>query len=124
MATEPMSEVYAPPSEHETEQSPRPDSGSVWWAELAFGGACSLTAVGFALAHTAVGPFSAVTIVYPTVVSVAYLVLASVLALVFVRSGLRRAASFDGHDGDGPVESTDPDVLETVNATGGSDEDR
>lgn len=124
MATEPLSDVYVTATDRETERAPKPETGSAWWAELAFGAACSFTAVGFALAHTAVGPFSEVMIVYPTVVSVAYLAFASVLSVVFVRSGLRGTRPARDPDAVDPAGTTDPDTLETIRASSGSPEDR
>lgn len=73
------------------EQGRQERSRSAWWAELALGTVCSGTAAGFALAHTAFGPFSDVVITYPVVVSVAYLAFASLLGLVFLRTGFEHA---------------------------------
>lgn len=86
MATKPMSDAYAA-TERGTNQSPR----SAWWAELALGTVCSMTAVAYALGNTAIGPFSNVIITHPSFVSVAYLVLASCLGLVFIRAGYRHS---------------------------------
>lgn len=66
-----------------------PGTGSVWWAELLFGSVCCLTAVVFALAHTAVGPFAEITVVYATIPTILYLAFATVLGVAFLRSGLR-----------------------------------
>ncbi len=99
MATERVSKRHAVTTEQGTEQPPGPESGSVWWVELVLGAVCALTSVVFALGHTAVGPFSGVTVVYPTVVSAAYLAVASVLAVVFVGSGYRRSPWSDSSGG-------------------------
>jgi hypothetical protein len=73
-----------------TDGTATPETGSVWWAEMLFGSVCCLTAVVFALAHTSVGPFAEITVVYGTVPTLLYLVVATVLGVGFLRSGLRR----------------------------------
>lgn len=72
-----------------TDETVTPETGSVWWAELLFGSVCCLTAAVFALAHTAVGPFAEITVVYATIPTILYLAFATVLGVAFFRSGLR-----------------------------------
>ncbi|MEF8851689.1 MAG: hypothetical protein V5A44_08270 [Haloarculaceae archaeon] len=94
MATEPLSDVHTA-TERDGNERPR----SAWWAEVALGVVCSGTAAVFALGYTAIGPFSDVIIIYPTVVSVAYLALASLLALVFLQAGFRHSPWSGSPDG-------------------------
>jgi len=62
--------------------------GSVWWAELGLGACCWLAATVLIFISTAVGPFAAVTVTYPTPVVGLYLVASAALGALFVRSGL------------------------------------
>jgi hypothetical protein len=65
------------------------ETGSAWWVELVFGSACCLAAATVALAHLSVGPLSRITMVYSTVPTVLYLVVATALGVGFLHSGLR-----------------------------------
>lgn len=67
------------------------DAGSVWWAELFLGLVSFTIAAVFVLLHTALGPFSKLTVSYGALPSGLYLTVVFVLGLLFLRSGLRRA---------------------------------
>ncbi|MFB6139920.1 MAG: hypothetical protein ABEJ26_05745 [Halosimplex sp.] len=92
MSLEPIRETGAPAATREgTEPSAeRPETGSVWWAELALGGACLLAVVAVALAGTSLGPFAAVTVTFGTVATLLYLAVTAALGLSFLHSGLQR----------------------------------
>ena len=66
-----------------------PATGSAWWVELAFGSLCCLAAATVALAPSSVGPLSRIAVAYGTVPTLLYLVVATVLGLGFLRSGLQ-----------------------------------
>jgi hypothetical protein len=66
-----------------------PETGSAWWVELVFGAVCILTAAAVGLAHTSVGPLAGIRVVYGTVPTLLYLVVATVLGVLFLRSGSR-----------------------------------
>ncbi|WP_436923979.1 hypothetical protein [Halosimplex amylolyticum] len=73
----------------------KPDTGSVWWAELSLGAVCWLSAGGVAMTQTSVGPFSDFRFVYGTISAVLYFVVAMTLGLSFLRSGIQRAPGRD-----------------------------
>jgi hypothetical protein len=66
-----------------------PETGSAWWVELVFGSLCCLTAAAVALVHTSVGPLAGIRFVYGTAPTLLYLVVATILGVQFLRSGLR-----------------------------------
>jgi len=77
-------------------QSADPEVRSVWWAELALGGICALTAVVVLLANTAVGPFATLVVTYGPTPTLLYVGVAAVVALCFLASGLRSSPYLDG----------------------------
>jgi len=67
------------------------ETGSVWWAELALGAVCALTAAVVVLTETAVGPFASLTVTYGPALTLAYLGAALAIGLGFLASGLRQS---------------------------------
>ncbi|WP_415382474.1 hypothetical protein [Halosimplex sp. TS25] len=93
MSLESTGHAYAPAEASDTDERTdpeNPDTGSVWWAELSLGAVCWLAAAAVALSQTSLGPFASVSFVYGTVPAALYLVVAAVLGLSFIRSGVRR----------------------------------
>jgi len=74
----------------------RPETGSVWWAEVALGAMCSLTAAVVVLATTTLGPFADLTVTYGPAFTLSYLAVAAVIGLGFLASGLRSSPYLGG----------------------------
>ena len=94
MSPEPVHEIQASATQRNATGEAavgQPETGSVWWAELALGLTCCLTAAAVVLAQTALGPFAVVTVVYGSLLTALYVTVAATFGLVFLRSGIQRA---------------------------------
>lgn len=101
MSLEPIRERHVATNQSETTdqyEPSRPDTGSVWWAELSLGTVACLAAVGVALATTSFGPLSSLAVSFGMVPTMAYLVVATVVGLTLLTSGLERSPYADRLD--------------------------
>jgi len=101
MSLEPIRDRHVAANRHEPtdQQDPtRPETGSVWWAELALGTLSCLAAVVVILASSSIGPLSSLTVTLGTIPMAVYLLAASTIGLILLTSGLERSPYRDRLD--------------------------